>query len=136
MRYYLEEIARRDAEIERFKTELSEQVATLAQRDAALAARDVLLEKKERALTELDALLAEKDAVIRELRGAYQDLGQQMEALQRSLGYRLLEGYRRGIRRLFPPGSLRGRTYRRFVQGLEAIVHRFAYLPRRRRPQR
>lgn len=136
MRYYLEEIARRDAEIERFKTELSEQVATLAQRDAALAERDVLLEKKDRALTELDALLTEKDAAIRQLREAYQDLGQQVEVIRSSLGYRLLEGYRRGIRRLFPPSSLRGRTYRRFAQGLEATVHRFGYLPRRRRPQR
>lgn len=122
MRYYLQEIAQRDAEIERLKTGLSERVATLSQRDADL--------------TERDGLLAEKDAAIRELREAYQDLWRQMEVLQRSFGYRLLEGYRRGIRRLFPPGSLRGRTYRRFVQGLEAIVHQFGYLPRPRRPQR
>jgi len=102
MRYYLEEIARRDAEIERFKTELSEQLAalaqrdaalaerdaTLAQRDAALAERDALLEKKERALKELDALLAEKDAHMTELRAACQDVRQQMEVLQASLGYR------------------------------------------------
>lgn len=136
MRYYLEEIARRDAEIERLKTDLSEQVATLAQRNAALAERDVLLDEKERALAELDASLAEKDAVMTELRGAFQDLSQQMEVLQRSLGYRLLEGYRRGIRRLFPPESLRGRPYRMFIQGLKAVVDRLGHLLRRRRPQR
>jgi hypothetical protein len=67
MRYYLEEMARRDAEIERFKTDLSEQMATLAQRDADLAKRD--------------ALLAEKDTVISGLRGAYQDLRQQGECI-------------------------------------------------------
>jgi len=122
MRYYLQEIARRDEEIERLKTDLSEQVATLAERDA-------LLEKKEQAL-------AESDALVGELTKAYQDLRQQMEVLQRSLGYRLLESYRRGIHRLFPPGSLRGRTYRRFVQRLEAIVHQSGFLPRGRRPQR
>jgi SAM-dependent methyltransferase len=122
MRYYLQEIAQRDAEIERLKTDLSERVATLAQRDADLAERD--------------ASLAEKDAAIMELREAYQDIWRQMEALQRSFGYRLLKGYRRGIRRLFPPDSLRGRTYRRSVQGLEAIVHQFGNLPRPRRPQR
>ena len=67
MRYYLEEIAQRDAEIERFKTDLSEQMATLAQRDADLAERD--------------ALLAEKATVISGLRGAYQDLRQQGECI-------------------------------------------------------
>ncbi|UCH87487.1 MAG: class I SAM-dependent methyltransferase [Dehalococcoidia bacterium] len=122
MRYYLQEIAQRDAEIERLKTDLSEGAATLAQRDADLAERDVSL--------------AEKDAAIMELREAYQDIWRQMGSLQRSFGYRLLERYRRGIRRLFPPNSLRSRTYRRFVQGLEAIVQQFGYLPRPRRPQR
>ena len=122
MRYYLLEIAQRDADIERLMTDLSERVATLAQRDADLAERD--------------ASLGEKDAAIMELREAYQDIWRQMEALQRSFGYRLLKGYRRGIRRLFPPDSLKGRTYRRSVQGLEAIVHQFGNLPRPRRPQR
>jgi len=129
MRYYLEEIARRDAEIEQFKTDLSEQAATLAQRDVALAERDG-------ALSELNALLAEKDALARELSGAYQNLRQQMEELQRSSGYRLLEGYRRVILRLFPPGSLRGRPYRMLVRGLKAILDRFGDSARRRRPQR
>ncbi|MGA9351657.1 MAG: methyltransferase domain-containing protein, partial [Anaerolineae bacterium] len=71
IRHYLEEIGRRDAEIERLQTDLSEQVAALDQRNAALAQRDALLEK-------LNASLAEKDAAMSELRGAFQGLEQQM----------------------------------------------------------
>ncbi len=100
MRHYLEEIARRDAEIARLKTDLSEQVATLAQ-------RDVLLGEKERALAELHASLAEKDAAQRELGEAHQNLHQQIEAIQRSVGYRLLERMRRAVNRLAPPGARR-----------------------------
>ena len=106
-------------------------------RDIALEQTEkIVREEIERLKTKLDALLAEKDAAIRELREAYQDLGQQMEVLQRSLGYRLLEGYRRGMGRLFPPASLRGRAYLMFVQGLKAVLNRFAFSPRRRRPER
>ena len=107
VRHYLEEVARRDAEIIRLTTSLSEQAATLAQRDAALAQRDALLEEKERALAELHASLAQKDAATAELRGVLQNFEQQMEMIQRSLGYRLLERVRRGINRLAPPGARR-----------------------------
>jgi len=93
IRHYLEEIHRRDAEIERLNTDLSEQVA-------ALAERDVLLDK-------LDASLAEKDAAMTQLRGAFQNLEQQMETIQRTIGYRLLERMRRPVNRLAPPGTRR-----------------------------
>ena len=129
MRYYLQEIARRDTEIEQLRTELSEQSARLAERDA-------LLENKERALAEVDALLAERDAVTQELSGAYQNLTKQMDELRRSSGYRLLAGYRRVIGRLFPPDSLRGRPYRMLVQWLKAILDRFGDSDRRGRPER
>jgi 2-polyprenyl-3-methyl-5-hydroxy-6-metoxy-1,4-benzoquinol methylase len=122
MRQYLEELARRDAEIERSRTDLSEQAARLAE-------RDVLLEKKEQAL-------AERDAALRELQAAYEGLRQNLEVLQRSFGYRLLQGYRRGIHRLFPPGSLRATAYGVCVQGLKAIVDRFERLPRGQGPHR
>jgi len=122
MRYYLQEIARRDAEIDQLKAELSEAAAALAQRDARL--------------DELDAQVAEKDAVARELNGAYQNLRQQMEELQLSSGYRLLEAYRRVILQLFPAGSLRGRPYRMFVRGLKAILDRFGDSASRRKPER
>lgn len=100
VRYYLEEIARRDAEIVRLTTNLSEQVATLAQ-------RDVLLEEKERALAELHASLAKKDAAQRELGEAHQNLHQQIETIRRSVGYRILERMRRAVNGLAPPGARR-----------------------------
>jgi 2-polyprenyl-3-methyl-5-hydroxy-6-metoxy-1,4-benzoquinol methylase len=115
MRQYLEELARRDAEIERSRTDLTE--------------RDALLQKKEQAL-------AERGAALRELQAAYQGLRQNLDVLQRSLGYRLLQGYRRGVHRVFPPGSLRASAYLVFVQGLKAIVDRFERLPRGQRPHR
>ena len=108
VRYYLEEIAQRDADIERFKADLSEQAATLAQRDAALAERD--------------GLLAEKDAAIRELRGAFQDLEQQMEAIQRSLGYRLLERMRRAVNRLAPPGARRRALFVAWCRAFDIVL--------------
>ena len=107
VRNFLGEIARRNAEIERLRTDLSGQVAALAQRDAALAERDALLEEKGRALAELSASLAEKDAAMAELRGVFQNLEQQVVTIQRSLGYRLLERMRRTINRLAPPGARR-----------------------------
>ncbi len=119
-----------------FATYAREEHAALKQKDTLLAERDALLVEKDAALAERDALLTEKDAALAQGEEALAEAAQQLEAIRQSFGYRLLQAYRRGIRRLFPPGSLRGRPYRIFIKVLKAIADRFGNVLRRRRLSR
>jgi len=108
--------------------------AAVAQRDGLLAQNEAALAEKDRALAERDTALAQKDAALAERESllAHRDesLGQvtqELIAIRQSLGYRILEGYRRPIRWLFPPGSWRGLPYRavrRVVRWFLNLRHR------------
>jgi len=115
--------------------DLVELRSLLAQRDAALQHKDSLLTEKDALLAEKDAALAktEADLAERESLLAHRDesLGQvteQLAAIRQSLGYRILEGYRRRIRWLMPPGSRRALPYRALRRAVRWLMDRW---PRR-----
>jgi len=83
--------------------------------EADLAARDARIARAEQALSEREAAL----------QAAQQDLA----AIRGSLGYRLLEAYRRPMRRLFPRGSRRAAPYRLVVRTVDWTVSRAARVP-------
>ncbi len=95
------------------EVETRAQVASLkADKDAALAEKVAALAEKVAALAEKDAALAEKDATLAQRQEALEQTTQELITIRQSLGYRILEGYRRRIRWLFPPNSHRGLPYR------------------------
>ena len=115
--------------------DLVELRSLLAQRDAALQHKDSLLTEKDALLAEKDAALAktEADLAERESLLAHRDesLGQvteQLAAIRQSLGYRILEGYRRRIRWLMPPGSRRALPHGALRRAVRWLMDRW---PRR-----
>ena len=105
-------------------TLLAERDALLAEKDAALAERDALLTAKDAARAERDALLTERDAALAQGEEALAEATHQLEAIRQSLGYRLLQAYRRVARWLFPPGSLRGAPYRALKSPIRRLLNR------------
>lgn len=89
-----------------------------AELEAALEILKTALAEREEALAEQNATLAGGEAALREREEAIQALESQIAAMTGSAGYRLLDYYRRLMRRLFPPGSRRGVPYRLFIRGL------------------
>lgn len=87
----------------------------IAERDAALAQRDA-------ALAEKDAALAEKESLLAQQGEALLQASDHLIAIRQSLGYRVLEGYRRWIRWLFPPDSWRGLPYRALRRGVRWLL--------------
>ena len=87
----------------------------LAERDSLLAQRDTSLQQQQAVLTQRDALIRQQEAALREAR-------QDLNAIHQSLGYRLLEAYRRPLRWLFPPGSWRSVPYRALVGFLHFLL--------------
>ncbi len=77
----------------------------LARRDALRADRDALQADR-------DALQAERDAA----QAALREMARQLQAIQQTTGYRLLERARRTVRWLFPPGRLRSLPYRALLR--------------------
>ena len=102
---YVEEIGRIGADVHRLSSDVAE-------RDAALAGKDAALADKDAALAHKDAALADKDAALAQRQEALEQTTQELITFRQSLGYRILEGYRRRIRWLFPPNSHRGLPYR------------------------
>jgi len=92
--FILKEIIRRDVALEWVERERDDLRAQMQREREELAAKERLLAQREESLAELR---------------------RQLDIIAGSLGYRLLEGYRRAVRRLFPPGSRRSIPYRRAV---------------------
>ncbi|MCH7577105.1 MAG: class I SAM-dependent methyltransferase [Chloroflexi bacterium] len=109
---YVEEIGRIGADVHRLSSDVAERDAALAGKDAALADKDAALADKDAALAHKDAALADKDAALAQRQEALEQTTQELITFRQSLGYRILEGYRRRIRWLFPPNSHRGLPYR------------------------
>lgn len=97
--------------------------AALAEKEAALAHGESLLA----ALAEKEAILADRESLLAQRQGALDQALHELVAVRQSLGYRLLEAYRRPIRWLFPPGSWRALPYRalrRMVRSLMGLFSR------------
>jgi hypothetical protein len=75
-------------------------------------------------------MLAEAQASLQERETALQTARQDLAAIRSSVGYRLLEAYRRPMRWLFPRGSRRAAPYRVAVRAADWFVSRAARLPR------
>jgi GT2 family glycosyltransferase len=87
----------------------------LAESEAACARLQIEGEKREELLAIREAALAERDIALQKARKG-------LESVQSSLGYRLLEGSRRRIRWLMPPGSHRAAPYRALAWGLRWLM--------------
>lgn len=109
-------LAERDAALAEKDAALADKDAALAQKDAALADKDAALVKTEAALAERESLLAHRDESLGQVT-------QELIAIRQSLGYRILEGYRRRIRWLFPPGSWRGLPYRALRRAVRVLLN-------------
>ena len=77
-----------------------------------LALRDAALEDARRRLDDTSAKVAERDALIAQRDRSLQESQAQLAEISQSVGYRLLQAYRRRIRWLFPKDSQRGAPYR------------------------
>ena len=75
-------------------------------------ARDTALADARDRLDETKAELAERDALLVERDRSLQEAHAQLAEISQSLGYRLLQAYRRRMRWLFPKGSRRSTPYR------------------------
>ena len=104
-----------EARLSELKVRLAELQRDLAQRDEMLARQDADLAEAATRLAETEELLAEREAAARYLWG-------EMESIRGSLGYRLLEFYRRVVRAVFPPDSARGIPYRAARKGLRLAI--------------
>lgn len=81
----------------------------LAQKDRDIAHMDTDLAEK-------DALLAERESLLAQREEALREMTEELTTIRRSLGYRLLNTYRRVIRWLMPPGSRRALPYRALMR--------------------
>lgn len=113
--------------LHRLWTVADEKEESLAEKDAAHASADEAARGVRKALRESQTQLMEQDAKLWYLWNEH-------EATRQSMGYRLLERYRRLVRWLLPPGSRRGRAYTN-VRGLVwrccALIFRSLRLIRR-----
>jgi len=80
-------------------------------------------------LAQMNATLADREALLARREGSLQAVNAQLAAINESLGYKLLQGYRRRMGQLFPAGSWRGTPYRLLV----ALVRRATDVRRERR---
>jgi glycosyltransferase involved in cell wall biosynthesis len=120
-------VVQRDALLAQSEAALAEKDRALAEKHGALAEKDRVLAEKDATLREKDAALAEKESLIARRQEALEQLMHELVTIRQSLGYRILEGYRRPIRWLFPPGSWRGLPYRalrRVIRWLLNVRHR------------
>ena len=123
-----------ERELDTRKSALAERDATAAQRDALLTEKDAAIADKDAALADKDTALVEKDAALAQRQQALEQTTQELITIRQSLGYRILEGYRRPIRWLFPQDSWRSLPYRalrRTVRGLLDFGRRPASVIRR-----
>ncbi len=124
--------------LRRLEQDLSRQSAELKQKAIAVAERESLLAEKASLLAERDSQLAERDSQLAEKIRHIADLNSRLSATEEqlrhsrhelqvvasSLGYRLLEAYRRPVRWLFPPDSRRGLPYRALRRPLRWLMNR------------
>jgi hypothetical protein len=101
---------------------LAEKDALLTEKDAALAQSAADLAEKNALLREKLAALAAEEVAVAQRDQALHELGKELEAIRHSRGYRLLNGYRAGVRRLFPPGSGSEIVYRKVVGPLGKLL--------------
>lgn len=83
-----------------------------------------LVGEKDREIARLEADLQTTNETLLEREAALGKAQRELEAIRASLGYRLLEAYRRRARWLFPGGSRRAAPYRVAVGTLDWLVRR------------
>lgn len=111
-KFIMGELARRDVAIQQLT----------AERDSLRAHWEEIDREKERALENKDTLLAQQQLVLAEREAAIRDVREQLESIRQSLGYQLLDAYRRRVRWLFPLGSWRGLPYRALRRVVRALL--------------
>lgn len=99
-------IARKDTATAAAAEERDRMIADL---EMTVAARDVMIREK-------DERLAERDARLGELWEDRERISRELGEVREAAGYRLLQGLRRRLHRLFPRGTRRGRFYERLVR--------------------
>ena len=124
MRRYVDEIARLNADIDALKADLAERDALLVEKEATLAQKDTALADRDRLVTNLEAALAERESLLAQREASLQQATQELIATRQSLGYRILEVYRRPIRWLFPADSRRGLPYRALRRAVKWLLDR------------
>lgn len=107
------------AEVERYVRELGEGRFALdkerREAQAETARLDAIIRARESTLSELNDRLRHQDEEVI-------DLTMRLNAIYSSPGYRILSGYRKVTRALFPPDSTRGAPYRFVMRGLRAVM--------------
>lgn len=98
--------------------------ATLADKDRHITNLEAALADKDAALVEKDAALAQRESLLAQREASLQQATQELIATRQSLGYRILEGYRRPIRWLFPADSRRGLPYRALRRAVRWLLDR------------
>ena len=121
-----ESVQSRDARIAEVTASRDDHAAQLRMAWNMLARRESELATAEHELQETRAVYSAREY---EFNAAREELA----AIRGSAGYRLLEGFRRAMRLLFPPGSIRGIPYRAFVKLIRKTVLRLPALYRRLR---
>jgi glycosyltransferase involved in cell wall biosynthesis/SAM-dependent methyltransferase len=96
---------------------------------ARIDAANRLVQQRDQTISELLAVDADKNELIAEMRRtleeqeqALNEAGQQLEAIRSAFGYRILEGYRRVVRAVFPQRSWRGVPYRAVRKALKTVT--------------
>ena len=113
-------VADRDRRLANAEAALTDRDRQIANREAALADRDRLITNLEATLAERESLLAQREASLHQL----MEVKRELIVTRQSLGYRILEGYRRPIRWLFPPSSRRGLPYRALRRAVKWLLDR------------
>lgn len=106
----------KDAVLLQKNEELRRREGLLAKRDALLLDQNALLAQQSTTLGEMETRLTDQEEAANE---AVRDL----EIIRGSAGFRLLQGTRRVLHRLFPPGSLRGKPYRALYRVMTRLLN-------------
>ncbi|MCH7998110.1 MAG: methyltransferase domain-containing protein [Chloroflexi bacterium] len=127
IRAFQEAVAEKESLLERRQEALDlavhELIAVRAQLQGALdESRRELTAVRAQLQGALDESRRELTAVRAQLQGALDESRRELTAVRQSLGYRLLKGYRRPIRWLFPPGSWRGLPYRALLRMVRSLL--------------
>lgn len=106
------------------EAQVAEKDAALAEKDTALAGRDAALAEKDASLADTERLLAQNQLVLARLEGTLHEATTRLEAIEQSLGYNLLDAYRRMMRFLFPRGAWWGLPYRATMKLTKGLLRR------------
>jgi GT2 family glycosyltransferase len=106
----------------RLQVELGRVEADLTAMRRAREDLEAGLDDQRRENSRLQVELEKQEALLVAREAALQRISGDLQAIQSSLGYRLLTGYHRLADRLFPPGSRRGSLHRRLLRSIRWLL--------------